>query len=57
MSVTTELNFDGHIYVKGHFEEEACRVAGDGNQATASLYLEFSQCNMTRLRTVVFVYE
>lgn len=45
------LIFEGHVYVKGHFNQPSCRVAGDFTNKTA-IRIPFTDCGTTRLRSV-----
>lgn len=49
VNFNTQNSFEGHVYVKGHFDEKACRT--DATQKkNANIELPFSACGMKRER-------
>lgn len=44
-------NFEGHVYVKGHYNETQCRTGQTGRR-TASIRLSFNSCGVQRTRSL-----
>jgi hypothetical protein len=55
ISVTfnTQNNFEGHVYVKGLFDQKdaGCRTSGDGSRAVGQIELPFDKCSVNRRRS------
>ena len=51
MTVNTRNDFEGHVYVKGLFNQPDCR-SDDGGRQTAGLTLPFGGCNVRRIRSL-----
>uniref|UniRef100_A0A0N5AQL7 ZP domain-containing protein n=1 Tax=Syphacia muris TaxID=451379 RepID=A0A0N5AQL7_9BILA len=51
ISFNTQDSFNGHVYVKGMFDQDECRVAGDGDDG-ARIKLHFDTCNVHRSRSL-----
>lgn len=53
VTFNTQNNFEGHVYVKGLYDQDAagCRTSGDGNRAVGSIELPFDSCNVARERS------
>jgi len=47
----TKKAFDGHVFVKGRFDQTQCIAAGAG-QENGKLELRFDSCGVKRERTV-----
>jgi hypothetical protein len=52
ITANTQKPFQGHIFVKNHFNTSGCAVVGDGKTSTAEITLPFGTCDMTRRRSV-----
>ncbi|KHN87045.1 Cuticlin-1 [Toxocara canis] len=54
-SITVNFNtrnpFEGHIYVKGLYEQEGCR-SDEGGRQVAGIELQFGSCNVARTRSL-----
>ncbi|KHJ41086.1 hypothetical protein D918_08862 [Trichuris suis] len=46
----TKNPFEGHVYVKGHYDTPSCRSNASNNH-TAGLTIAYSQCDVRRQRT------
>ncbi|VDN01308.1 unnamed protein product [Thelazia callipaeda] len=55
MSITVNFNtrnpFEGHVYVKGLYEQEGCR-SDEGGRQVAGIELPFDTCNVARTRSL-----
>jgi hypothetical protein len=53
VTFNTRNNFEGHVYVKGLYDQQdaGCRTTGDGARAVGSIELPFDTCNVVRERS------
>ena len=53
VTFNTQNNFEGHVYVKGLYDQDAngCRTTGDGARAVGQIELPFDTCNVQRERS------
>ncbi|KHN83524.1 Cuticlin-1 [Toxocara canis] len=51
VNINTEKEFEGHVYVKGHYDEEQCRADATLTQHV-NLTVPFSSCDVRRERSV-----
>ncbi|KRZ61345.1 Cuticlin-1 [Trichinella nativa] len=50
VSLNTKEPFEGHVYVKGHYDTPGCRTDGTNNK-TAKISIPYSNCDVRRQRT------
>ncbi|XP_003376902.1 DNA topoisomerase 2-alpha [Trichinella spiralis] len=50
VSLNTKEPFEGHVYVKGHYDTPGCRTDGTNNK-TAKISISYSNCDVRRQRT------
>lgn len=54
-SITVNFNtrnpFEGHVYVKGLYDQEGCR-SDEGGRQVAGITLPFDSCNVARTRSL-----
>ncbi|VDM42692.1 unnamed protein product [Toxocara canis] len=55
VNINTEKEFEGHVYVKGHYDEEQCRADATLTQHV-NLTVPFSSCDVRRERSVGFSF-
>ncbi|EPB79759.1 hypothetical protein ANCCEY_01133 [Ancylostoma ceylanicum] len=57
-SITVNFNtrnpFEGHVYVKGLYDQAGCR-SDEGGRQVAGIELPFDQCNTARTRLAIFL--
>jgi hypothetical protein len=53
VTFNTQNNFEGHVYVKGRYDQQAdgCRTTGDGSRAVGQIELAHNQCGVDRRRS------
>uniref|UniRef100_A0A0N5AWL1 ZP domain-containing protein n=1 Tax=Syphacia muris TaxID=451379 RepID=A0A0N5AWL1_9BILA len=51
ISFSTKHVFDGHVYVKGRYDEPGCR-SDEGGEAVAGITLPFNSCGVSRIRSL-----
>ena len=51
VSFSTQKAFEGHVYVKGLYDEEGCRN-DEGGRQVAGITLPFDTCNVARTRSL-----
>ncbi|VDM36712.1 unnamed protein product [Toxocara canis] len=51
VNFNTRNNFEGHVYVKGLYDQEECRKSEHGRQV-AGIELPFDTCNVARTRSL-----
>lgn len=51
ISFNTEKTFEGHVYVKGNYDEGACRADSTGRRS-ASIQVPFDKCGVRRSRSL-----
>uniref|UniRef100_A0A915HK36 ZP domain-containing protein n=1 Tax=Romanomermis culicivorax TaxID=13658 RepID=A0A915HK36_ROMCU len=51
INFNTKNNFEGHVYVKGHYGEQGCR-SDDGGRRVAGINIPFASCGTERVRSL-----
>lgn len=51
ISFNTRKSFEGHVYVKGLYDNDKCRVEGN-NRSVTGINLPFDSCNVARTRSL-----